>query len=45
MKKMGELSDVPIEPVEQTKLLNSCISLAGVIGGGVPGGMLIMSSS
>ncbi|KAG6880324.1 hypothetical protein C0992_011073 [Termitomyces sp. T32_za158] len=37
MKEMGELSGVPIEPAEQTKLLNSCVSLAGVIGGGVPG--------
>ncbi|KAG6874475.1 hypothetical protein C0995_010385 [Termitomyces sp. Mi166 len=37
MKRMGELSGVPIEPVEQTKLLDSCVSLAGVIGGGVPG--------
>ncbi|KAG5342997.1 hypothetical protein C0989_005948 [Termitomyces sp. Mn162] len=37
MKRMGELSGVPIEPVEQTILLDSCVSLAGVIGGGVPG--------
>ncbi|KAG6900755.1 hypothetical protein C0993_002179 [Termitomyces sp. T159_Od127] len=37
MKEMGELSGVPIEPAEQTKLLDSCVSLAGVIGGGVPG--------
>lgn len=38
MKKMGTLAGVPIEPVEQTLLLDSCISQAGVIGGGVPGG-------
>ena len=37
MRKMGELSSVPIEPPEQTALLDTCISVAGVIGGGVPG--------
>ncbi|KAF9042871.1 Phosphomevalonate kinase [Rhodocollybia butyracea] len=37
MKMMGELAGVPIEPHEQTELLNECCSLAGVIGGGVPG--------
>ncbi|KAJ2925112.1 hypothetical protein H1R20_g11970, partial [Candolleomyces eurysporus] len=37
MREMGNLSGVPIEPPEQTKLLNGCVSLAGVIGGGVPG--------
>ncbi|KAG6846194.1 hypothetical protein H0H93_015489 [Arthromyces matolae] len=37
MKSMGERSGVPIEPDEQTNLLDSCLSLAGVIGGGVPG--------
>lgn len=40
MRTMGELSGVPIEPPEQTKLLDACVSLAGVIGGGVPGGKL-----
>jgi phosphomevalonate kinase len=40
MKEMGNLSEVPIEPDEQTKLLDTCVSQAGVIGGGVPGGML-----
>ena len=39
MKEMGNLSGVPIEPEEQTKLLDTCVSQAGVIGGGVPGGM------
>lgn len=39
MKEMGNLSEVPIEPDEQTKLLDTCVSQAGVIGGGVPGGM------
>jgi phosphomevalonate kinase len=38
MKRMGDLSGVPIEPAQQTKLLNACIERAGVIGGGVPGG-------
>ncbi|KAH9485393.1 Phosphomevalonate kinase, peroxisomal [Psilocybe cubensis] len=37
MRRMGALSDVPIEPKEQTKLLDTCVALAGVIGGGVPG--------
>ena len=38
MKQMGDFSGVPIEPAEQTRLLDICISLPGVIGGGVPGG-------
>ena len=38
MREMGSLSGVPIEPPEQTQLLDACVSLAGVIGGGVPGG-------
>lgn len=40
MREMGNLSGVPIEPVEQTALLDACVSQAGVIGGGVPGGTL-----
>lgn len=39
MREMGSLSGVPIEPPEQTKLLDACVSGAGVIGGGVPGGL------
>lgn len=39
MREMGSLSGVPIEPPEQTKLLDTCVSGAGVIGGGVPGGL------
>ena len=35
---MGEEAGVPIEPPEQTELLNNCIKETGVIGGGVPGG-------
>ncbi|CCM01462.1 uncharacterized protein FIBRA_03516 [Fibroporia radiculosa] len=37
MREMGNLSGVPIEPPEQTKLLDGCVAGAGVIGGGVPG--------
>ncbi len=37
MREMGKLSDAPIEPLEQTALLDTCVSVAGVIGGGVPG--------
>ena len=35
---MGELSGVAIEPLQQTKLLNDCLAVTGVIAGGVPGG-------
>jgi len=38
MKGMGESVGVPIEPDEQTRLLDACIHRSGVIGGGVPGG-------
>jgi hypothetical protein len=38
MREMGSLSGVPIEPPEQTELLDACVAVAGVIGGGVPGG-------
>ncbi|KAF7288656.1 Ferrochelatase, mitochondrial [Mycena chlorophos] len=37
MRKMGQLSEVPIEPTEQTELLDLCIAQPGVVGGGVPG--------
>ncbi|KAF5370682.1 hypothetical protein D9758_001804 [Tetrapyrgos nigripes] len=37
MRKMGVEAGVPIEPEEQTRLLDACVSQAGVIGGGVPG--------
>lgn len=37
MREMGTQAGVPIEPAEQTALLNACVSVAGVIGGGVPG--------
>ena len=38
MREMSALAGVPIEPPEQTELLNACVSVAGVVGGGVPGG-------
>lgn len=38
IREMGELAGVPIEPLEQTKLLDICCFQAGVVGGGVPGG-------
>ncbi|KAJ9117552.1 hypothetical protein QFC22_004402 [Naganishia vaughanmartiniae] len=37
MKMMGQANDVPIEPDEQTRLLDACLEIPGVIGGGVPG--------
>jgi phosphomevalonate kinase len=39
MREMGRLSGVEIEPEQQTKLLDASVAMAGVIGGGVPGGM------
>lgn len=38
MRLMGTLADVPIEPREQTALLDGCIAIPGVVCGGVPGG-------
>lgn len=38
MKNMGDAAGVPIEPDEQTGLLDRCWKIPGVIGGGVPGG-------
>jgi phosphomevalonate kinase len=40
LQKMSELSDVPVEPKEQTKLLDECLKVPGVAMAGVPGGML-----
>ncbi|RXK37041.1 phosphomevalonate kinase [Tremella mesenterica] len=37
MREMSEKSGVPIEPLEQTRLLDTCSSSPGVLGGGVPG--------
>ncbi|KAK4054976.1 phosphomevalonate kinase [Microbotryomycetes sp. JL221] len=37
MREMGQASDVPIEPIEQTTLLDECCRIPGVVGAGVPG--------
>jgi len=37
MREMGTRAGVPIEPPEQTELLNACIAQPGVVGCGVPG--------
>jgi len=37
IRNMGTASDVPIEPPAQTRLLDACTELAGVVGGVVPG--------
>ncbi|KAF2089111.1 Phosphomevalonate kinase [Saccharata proteae CBS 121410] len=37
IRDMSKLSGVPIEPVEQTQLLDACSAVPGVIGGVVPG--------
>jgi len=37
MRKMGELSGLPIEPRQQSELLDASIVIPGVVGGGVPG--------
>jgi phosphomevalonate kinase len=37
MREMGKLSGVEIEPEKQTQLLDASVSMAGVVGGGVPG--------
>lgn len=39
MRDMGTRAGVPIEPPEQTALINACVAQAGVIAGGVPGGL------
>ena len=38
MREMGNASGVAIEPPQQTKLLDDCLAVTGVIAGGVPGG-------
>ena len=43
MREMGKASGVAIEPLQQTKLLNDCLAVTGVIAGGVPGGTKIPS--
>lgn len=41
LQEMGSLSDVPIEPKEQTRLLDACMDIEGVVMAGVPGGKSI----
>lgn len=43
MRAMSEASQVPIEPPEQSRLLDACSALAGVLGGGVPGGKIAIA--
>ncbi|KAJ1912719.1 phosphomevalonate kinase [Mycoemilia scoparia] len=38
LKELGDNSDVPIEPSEQTRLLDACMECPGVVMAGVPGG-------
>lgn len=38
LREMGEASGAPIEPPSQTKLLNACQAIPGVIFAGAPGG-------
>jgi len=37
MREMGEQAGTPVEPPEQTRLLDACMALPGVVGAGVPG--------
>lgn len=38
LRQMSEASDVPIEPAEQTRLLDACLEIPGTVIAGVPGG-------
>jgi len=38
LREMSELSEVPVEPKEQTRLLDACLEIPGVLMAGVPGG-------
>jgi phosphomevalonate kinase len=42
MKSMGDAAGVPIEPPEQTKILNQLQAINGVIGTGIPGGSYLV---
>jgi phosphomevalonate kinase len=37
MRELSKLSDAPIEPPEQTRLLDACMNIPGVLLAGVPG--------
>lgn len=39
LQMMSELSEVPVEPKEQTRLLDECTNVPGVAMAGVPGGI------
>lgn len=38
IRRMSALSGVPVEPEEQTRLLDACLVVPGVVMAGVPGG-------
>lgn len=38
---MGELASVPVEPAEQTALVDATMAIPGVLIAGVPGGVLL----
>ncbi|KAK3203631.1 hypothetical protein GRF29_106g111039 [Pseudopithomyces chartarum] len=42
IREMGELSGVPIEPAQQTRLLDALTEIEGVVGGVVPGAGVTM---
>ncbi|KAF9412511.1 phosphomevalonate kinase [Podila epigama] len=37
LREMSQLSEVPVEPEEQTRLLDACLTVPGVLMAGVPG--------
>ncbi|KAF9107825.1 phosphomevalonate kinase [Mortierella sp. GBA35] len=37
LREMSQLSEVPVEPEEQTRLLDACMTVPGVLMAGVPG--------
>ncbi len=37
LREIGNLSNVPIEPIEQTQLIDQCLNIEGVLVGAVPG--------
>ncbi|KAG0356834.1 phosphomevalonate kinase [Podila minutissima] len=37
LREMSQLSEVPVEPEEQTRLLDACLTIPGVLMAGVPG--------
>lgn len=42
MREMGKASKTRIEPGRQTKLLDECLGVPGVLAGGVPGGIFFL---